>query len=81
MVKIALYVGAEASGGGEFRVGRPGGLAYDRASTSPSNAQGVPPAKREVKYRLMGQPSVRQGLQCAEGARPGRAAGRHGAAA
>ncbi len=64
--------------------------AYDRVSPPPG---GPPAAKREVKIQLMGQPGVGQGLHRAEGARsrtgavritdgarPGRAAGLHGAA-
>ncbi len=50
--------------------------AYDRVSTPPKGAR----AKREVKFQLMGQPGAGQGLHRTEGARPGRAAGRHGAA-
>ncbi len=73
LLKIALYVGAEASGGGEFRVGRPGVPAYDRVSPPQ-------PPDHEVKFQLMGQPGVGQGLHRAEGSRPGSAAGRHGAA-
>ncbi len=65
-------------------------LAYDRASTP---TQGAPPAKREVKIQLMGQPGVGQGPHRAEGARsrtgavrftdgarPGHAAGPRSAA-
>ncbi len=78
MVKIALCLGAEASGGGgpNFGLDGPAGLPM----IAPRPPQGVSPAKREVKFQLMGQPGVGQGLHRTEGARPGRAAGRHGAA-
>ncbi len=46
------------------------------ASRPPQGA----PAKREVKIQLMGQPGVGLGLHRTDGARPGRAAGCHGAA-
>ncbi len=92
MVKIALCVGAETSGhgGANFGLDGPAGLPMIASHPPPRG----PPAKREVKFQLMGQPGVGQGLHRAEGScsragagrftdgsRPGRAAGRHGAAA
>ena len=78
MVKIALCVGAEASGGGgpNFGLDGPAGLPM----IAPRTPQASSPLEREVKYQLMGQPGVGQGLHRVEGSRPGRAAGFHGAA-
>ncbi len=78
MAKIALCVGAEASGRGGPNFGLDGPACLPMiASRRP---QGVSPAKCEVKIQLMGQPGVGQGLHRADGSRPGRVVGRHGAA-
>ncbi len=71
LLKIALCVGAEASncGGPNFGLDGPAGLPMI-ALRSPQ------PAKREVKYQLMGQPGVGQGLHRVEGTRPRAGAGR-----
>ena len=92
MVKIALYIGAEASGRGVPNFGLDGPACLTMIASRPP-PRGGPPAKREVKIQLMGQPGVGQGLHRDEGARSragagrftdgsrtGRAAGRHGAA-
>ena len=74
LLKIALCVGAEASGcgGPNFGLDGPAGLPM----IAPRTHQGVPAPKREVKYQLMGQPGVGQGLHRVEDARPRAGAGR-----
>ncbi len=79
MVKIALCAGAEASGcgGPYFGLDGPACLPMIASRPPPKGA----PAKREVKFQLMGQPGVGHGLHRVEGSSSGAGAGRHGAAA